>query len=117
MSLRLPQEEEEEEAGSLYSPSCREQAFSETHIQLCESLCVRTGAKRLVATSLAGVKGTDRGSIGAPALFVAQFSLVQELVKNSAFASCAGPLKSVGSVAVTGLEEEWYSWRQSEAKR
>jgi hypothetical protein len=29
-----------------YSLYCREDVFSETRIQLCESLCVRTGAKR-----------------------------------------------------------------------
>ena len=28
----------------------------------------------------------------------------QELVKNSPFASCTGPLNSVGSVAITGLD-------------
>ena len=33
----------------LYSPSCREQVFSETLIQLREFLCVRTGTKRRFA--------------------------------------------------------------------
>jgi hypothetical protein len=31
-----------------YSPSCREEVFSETRIQLGESSCVRTGAKRYI---------------------------------------------------------------------
>jgi hypothetical protein len=31
------------------------------------------------------------------------------LLENSPFGSCAGPLKSVGSVAVTGLDST-YSW-------
>jgi hypothetical protein len=31
--------------GCLYSPSCPEGKFSETLIQLCESLCIKTGAK------------------------------------------------------------------------
>jgi hypothetical protein len=30
-----------------YSPECVEQVFSETHIQLNECLCVRTGAECL----------------------------------------------------------------------
>jgi hypothetical protein len=38
----------------------------------------------------------------APALFVARFPS-PGLVKNSPFSSCAGLLKLVGSVAVTGL--------------
>jgi len=31
--------------GSLYSPSCREGEFPETHMHLYESLFVKTGAK------------------------------------------------------------------------